>query len=104
MCHLFDEDLGHLVVVIQSGQVEGGEAIFLLHVSQLPGTRQDHLCCTEETQFYTRSIVSDTMVNIEGIQLQRCDAWSAFETLNVVMSSMEEEEDFVRKRSATGAA
>lgn len=62
-CHLFDQDLGHFVVVIERGQVKSREAILLLYVRQLPGTRQDHLRCSEDTRDHDRKMTPHTMVS-----------------------------------------
>lgn len=41
--HLFDEDLGHIAVVVEGGQMQRREAVILLNVHQLPRPGQDLL-------------------------------------------------------------
>lgn len=42
--HLFDEDLGHVTVVVEGGQVQRREAVLLLNVHQLSRPGEDFLC------------------------------------------------------------
>lgn len=41
--HLFDEDLGHITVVVEGSQMQRREAVILLNVHQLPRSGQDLL-------------------------------------------------------------